>query len=198
MKLFLKFFNYLVTGVLVLVIAAAAGLGFSARLSKDQIPTWKGYRMLTVLSGSMEPNIDTGDAIVVKDLGKGEKVKEGDIITFRAKEKQSMIITHRVVGTILVNGVPKAYVTKGDANVSQDFSTVSPDQIMGRYYQRVPYFGYVSSFIHKPVGIVVCVIIPGLVLIGFEFKKIWKLLAENEKSDTTADANTTGGERTEV
>lgn len=180
MKLFLKVLNYAVTAVLILVIAAAAFLAFSARFSKDKIPTVAGHKVLTVLSGSMEPNIHTGDVIVIRPYTPADEIKEGDVITFRTKEKADMLITHRVVGTVNVNGVPQVYVTKGDANDSEDLSTVGKDQVVGVYQARVPYFGYVSNFLHKPIGIILCVVLPGVILLGLEFRKIYQILAEAE------------------
>lgn len=180
MKLFLKLLNFTVTLALILVIAAAALLAFSARFSKDKIPTVAGHKVLTVLSGSMEPAIHTGDVIVVRPYNQGDEIKEGDVITFRTKEKADMLITHRVMGVVSVNGTPQAYVTKGDANDSEDLSTVGKDQVVGIYQWRAPYFGYVSDFLHKPRGIILCVVLPGLILIGAEFRKIYKILAEAE------------------
>ncbi|MDA8234128.1 MAG: signal peptidase I [Clostridia bacterium] len=200
MKLVLKITNIVLTSALILIIAFAAVIGFSAWLSEDKIPTINGYKLLTVLSGSMEPAIQTGDVIIERPLAAGEKVKEGDIITFFTKEKTDMLITHRVVGTINVNGKPAAYVTKGDANQSKDLSTVAPDQIVGIYKGRIPYFGYVSNFLHKPVGIIVGVILPGLILIGFEFRKIWQTLsaAEDKKAAKDAGLKQGGGEQAKV
>lgn len=180
MKIFFKVLNLAVTVALVLIIAAAAFMAFSARFSKDKIPTVAGHKVLTVLSGSMEPSIHTGDVIVIRPYSQGDEIKEGDVITFRTKEKEDMLITHRVMGTVNVNGVPQVYVTKGDANDSEDLSTVGKDQVVGIYQARVPYFGYVSDFLHKPKGIILCVVLPGLILIGAEFRKIYKILAEAE------------------
>ncbi|MFZ5643575.1 MAG: signal peptidase I [Bacillota bacterium] len=192
MKKLLNIINVAVTVVLVIVIAVTAFLAFSSRLSKDKMPTLAGHKVLTVLSGSMEPAIYTGDAIIIRPLAPEEAIREGDVITFRTREKADMLITHRVEGIVSVNGVPKAYVTKGDANDSQDLSTVSREQVVGIYKWRLPYFGYVSDFLHKPIGIVICVVIPGLILIGAEFVKIWKLLAEAEA------AKAKGGEETKA
>ncbi len=188
MKLFLKILNVVITLVLVLVIVAAVGLTVSARFSSDRIPTLYGYKLLNVLSGSMEPTIHTGDAIIVRPLAEGEEIREGDVITFHAKEKKDMLITHRVVGIVSVNGEPKAYVTKGDANDAKDLSAVARDQVVGIYEWRLPYFGYLSAFLHKPTGIIVCVIFPALLIIGSELLKIYRALEEEER------AKTAGGE----
>ncbi|MBF7083261.1 signal peptidase I [Desulfallas sp. Bu1-1] len=182
MKLVLKILNFTITAILVLVIVAAVGITVSARFSNDRIPTIYGYKLLNVLSGSMEPVIHTGDAIIVRPLAGNDEIGEGDVITFRTKEKEYMLITHRVMGVVKVNDKPAAYVTKGDANDSEDLSTVARDQIVGIYKWRLPYFGYLNNFLHKPTGIIVCVIIPALLITGSELIKIYKVLEEEERA----------------
>ncbi|HLN64103.1 MAG TPA: signal peptidase I, partial [Symbiobacteriaceae bacterium] len=142
----------------------------------------------------MEPVIHTGDVIIVRPLAQTDSVQDGDIITFRTKDGGDTIITHRVVGTVNVNGKPKAYVTKGDANDSKDGSVVTPAQILGRYAWRVPYFGYVAAFLRRPVGIFLCLILPGLIIIGTEFRKMYRALEEAEaaKADGGDDGQQTG------
>lgn len=189
MKLLLKIARILTNILLAGVIALAAFVGISARAANDKFPTVMGHKVLTVLSGSMEPAISTGDVIIVKPLTPEDSIKEGDIITFRTKEKQDMLITHRVMGAVLINGEPRAYVTKGDANKSEDLGTVSREQVMGIYKWRVPYFGYVVDLMHQPKGIIALLVIPGAILIGSEFIKIWKLLGEAETAKKNAAAD---------
>jgi len=181
LKIALKILNGLITGLLVLAIATAAILAFSARRSGDAIPTIAGRKVLSVLSGSMEPAIHTGDVIIVRPLADpANEVQDGDIITFRTKEKADMLITHRVIGTVKVAGRPVAFGTKGDNNLAPDTAVVAPEQVIGRYEWRVPYFGYVSSFIRKPIGIALFVILPGVIIIAMEFRKMWQAMSEAE------------------
>jgi len=201
MRLLLKILNYAFTTLLVLIIAASAFLALSTRASKDRVPTLAGRKVLTVLSGSMEPAIHTGDVIVVRPLAQGELPKEGDVITFRAgpenQMKDDMLITHRVMGIVLINDKPSAWVTKGDANDSQDLTPVSLPQIVGTYSWRVPYFGYVVNFLRTPLGVVLLLVIPGVVLIAGEIRKIYQILMEAEAAKAkakTAEAGPPGGD----
>jgi signal peptidase I len=193
MKRLLGVLNVLVNVALVLIIGLGSVMGLLSRRSPDGIPTVAGRKVLSVLSGSMEPAVHTGDVIIVKPLAGGEEVHQGDIITFRTKEKADMLITHRVIGVVLVNGKPVAYTTKGDANSVPDSDVVMREQLVGRYQWRILYFGYVAAFLHSKVGIALCVILPGLLLIGLEFRKIWKALAEEEAAKA-ASATAAGGE----
>lgn len=190
MKRFLHITGNVITAVLVLMIASTVVLAISARRSRDAIPSILGHKVLTVVSGSMEPAIHTGDVIFVKPLTPADEVQEGDVITFRAKEKSDMLITHRVLGVVQVNGQAAAYVTKGDANDSEDPATVAPDQLIGRYQGRVPYYGYVANFVRTPPGVILLVIIPGVVLIASEVRKLYRILLEAERAK--ADQASTG------
>lgn len=186
MKLVMKVLNVLVTATLLAVIAGAATLALTARRSPDRIPTVAGRKVLTVLSGSMEPSIHTGDVILVQPLRPGETVADRDIITFHVAEQPDMLITHRVVGVLKVNGKDSAYMTKGDANDSQDLQAVAPNQVLGRYQWRAPYFGYVAHFVRQPLGIVLLVILPGVLLIGSEVRKLYLLLAAADRAKAKA------------
>lgn len=193
-KPLLRIVNGVFSALLVLLIL---GIGFTALAAKkapDGIPTFRGYKALSVISGSMEPTIHTGDVIIIRQVARMEEIAEGDIVTFRTKEKAEMLITHRVVGMITVNDA-RVLVTKGDANDSEDLATVTFAQMVGRYEFRLPFFGYISSFVRQPIGIVLAVMLPGLVLIAFEFRKIWMALAEAEKAKAAAAAEAEAADR---
>ena len=76
-----------------------------------------GWRVDTVLSGSMEPAFGAGDAVVIRDVDP-TKVKVGDIITYRNPGNESVIVSHRVVD--IEQGSRLAFATKGDANGEAD------------------------------------------------------------------------------
>lgn len=175
--------NGVVSTVLVLVILGVGFMALTAKRSPDGISTFRGYKALSVISGSMEPTIHTGDVIVIRPVESSEDVAKGDILTYHSKEQKQMLITHRVVGILQVNGAKKAFVTKGDANETEDLSTISFEQVVGRYQFRLPYLGYVASFVRKPIGVVLMVIVPGLVLVGMEFRKIWMALVQAEAAE---------------
>lgn len=186
MKLLLRIAGNVLTAFLFLLIASTVVLAVFARRSDDAIPSILGQKVLTVMSGSMEPAIKTGDVILVKPLEAADQIQVGDVITFRAPERADMLITHRVVEVRLVDGRPSAYITKGDANASEDIRPVSPEQILGRYTGRIPYYGYLSLFVQRPAGTILLIIVPGLALIAAEARKLYLLLIEAEKKKAAA------------
>ena len=86
-----------------MVLGAWSVLGVMAGLFLSvSVPYLFGERSLTVLSGSMEPQLHVGDVVVVDQVPPLE-VRVGDIVTFRDPEDASRLITHRV-REIDVNG----------------------------------------------------------------------------------------------
>ena len=80
-----KFWNIISTVIVVLIVLCAIFLMGSRLL---------GYRVFTVISGSMEPKYSVGDLIYVKQVDP-DGIKKGDIITFVLNE-QLTVATHRV------------------------------------------------------------------------------------------------------
>jgi len=76
------------------------------------------YKVMTVLSGSMEPTLPRGALIVDVPVPLAE-VQVGDIITFQLPDAPSVFETHRVKA-ILQQGIQPIVQTQGDANVAPD------------------------------------------------------------------------------
>ena len=83
-------------------------------LSNKTTPSVFGYSVFSVESPSMEPEYMTGDLVFVK-LVDASEINRGDVITFRRSDKQELIITHRVVSYIDVDG-ERFFTTLGDNN----------------------------------------------------------------------------------
>lgn len=92
-----------------------------------------------VLSGSMEPVIDTGGMVFTNTADR--QPQEGDIITYRLNGN---LVTHRVVRQ--ENG---CYITKGDANQGEDAIPVLPSRIVGTVCFSLPILGFVVSYLQE-------------------------------------------------
>lgn len=71
-KMVLKWMNRIVSTILLVLLIGVAGLVVSTKLAGGE-PQIFGYQIKTVLSGSMEPYIQTGSLIAVKTLDSDEK-----------------------------------------------------------------------------------------------------------------------------
>ncbi len=76
------------------------------------------YKILTVLSGSMEPTLSKG-ALIVNVPVSLASVQPGDVITFQVPGTPNTSETHRVT-KILRHGIQPIVQTKGDANAHPD------------------------------------------------------------------------------
>lgn len=97
-----------------------------------------GIKPAVVLSGSMEPTVETGSVAFVDTRDK--VVDVGDVVQYRIiQNNEEVKILHRIVGT----NPDGTFITKGDNNESADLNSVSADQINGTYKMRIPGIGYI-------------------------------------------------------
>ena len=85
-----------------------------ARLDPSHIPSVFGFTPLTVVSGSMSPEIETGDMVIIKNGS--ENIKPGDVIAYKLED---VLVTHRVINAPDKN-LAGVYITQGDANSIQE------------------------------------------------------------------------------
>ena len=124
---------------------------------------------MSVLSGSMEPAIKTGSIVIVKPAA---DYKVGDIITFGKISRTQTPITHRI-NEIKGLGATRIFITKGDANNAPDSKEVRLGEIVGKEILTVPYVGYAINTAKKPWGFALIIMIPALLIVFDEGKKIW-------------------------
>jgi len=140
------------------------------------LPVPGNIKFMVVLSGSMEPSIKTGSVVMTKPAA---QYNVGDVVTFGPYSKTKAPTTHRIVEIKTNdNNNDKIYITKGDANNAPDARQISQKDIIGKVMFDVPYLGYIVSFVRKPLGFLLILIIPALVIVFDEIKKI---IAEAKK-----------------
>ena len=127
------------------VVGTAIILTVIALLLPLSAPRLLGYEVYDIVSGSMEPRIPTGSMVFVKPVD-WEEIEEGDVIAYRT---DGGVVTHRVVEKRTFLG---EFVTKGDANESEDLLTVPFDALVGRVERHIPYLGNWMAFLTSAVG----------------------------------------------
>ncbi|WP_222928415.1 signal peptidase I [Haloplanus rubicundus] len=154
-----------VNGLIILVIAAVV-----APFIVYAVPGVVGAdHGLVVLSGSMEPRMSPGDAVIVREVPPSE-IERQDIITYQ-RQGSDTPTTHRVIEKQSTeNGV--AYVTKGDANEERDRGTVSHDRVVGEVIFVIPFIGHVIQFANTQLGFLVLVLTP---MVLFVLSELWEL-----------------------
>lgn len=149
-----------------------------------KVPNFGSVVPLIVLTDSMYPNIQSGDLIICDTL-EAEEVNEGDVIAFfDPAGNGSSVVTHRVIEVTTENGVI-AWRTQGDANNTPDSSLVPADNLVGRYKLRIAGAGNVAMFMQTTQGLIVCVVLPIILLVGYDYIRR-KLYEKAQKEDTDA------------
>ncbi|MFJ5715171.1 signal peptidase I SipW [Neobacillus sp. NPDC093127] len=151
----------------------------SSKISGGE-PNILGYQLKTVLSGSMEPGIQTGAIIAIKPGGDMTRFQKGDVITFMQGENK--LITHRIE-KVQGEGKNIQYITKGDNNNGADLTPVLSNNVVGEYKGfTIPFIGYFMNFAQSKVGAALLLVFPGLILVIFSVFTLWKAIREVEGS----------------
>ncbi len=159
MEKFKKVVSIILLIILIPILLISATILINSFLNPNEVPSFFGWKPFIVLSGSMETQIMTGDVAVVKEVDTAI-LKEGDVIAFKDGE---VVITHRIERIEQVDGQTR-YITKGDNNNTEDKGYVLPEQVEGLYQFRVARLGNLAMFIQTPIGMVVCISIPLIML----------------------------------
>lgn len=136
--------------------------------TSDDVPSVGGRLPLIVLTDSMYPEIQSGDLIIC-NVVQPEEVQEGDVISFfdPAGNGES-VVTHRVIAVTEQDG-QVAWQTKGDANNVEDRDLVPAQNLVAEWSGiRIPGLGDVAMFMQTTPGLIVCVVLPLLLLIGYD------------------------------
>lgn len=144
----------------------------------DEIPSFFGWKPFIVLSGSMETEIFPGDLVIVKEVDT-KNLKKDDIIAFK---EDDIVITHRIIEILEDNG-EKKYITKGDNNNTKDRGFVLEKQVEGVYQFKITGLGNLAVFIQTPIGMVVSLSIPILLLILIQRAENQKLQKEKDRKE---------------
>ena len=135
------------------------------------------FKLYAVQTGSMAPTIKVGDLIFVKEQ---ENYKVDDIVTFQGGRGESeTTITHRIIG-VDEDGV---FTTKGDFNTATDIDKVPEENIVGKYVFRIPFLGYPVNFVRTPIGFLILIVIPAVIISYEEFNKIKREISNRRKID---------------
>ena len=157
MKIAKIFINFLTT--LILIVGIIFVLSYAI-----------GIEPFVVISGSMEPKIQTGSLCFINKHAKYDNVNVDDIIAYTAPTGDK--ITHRVI-----NITDEGIETKGDKNNISDGTSTTPDNFIGKNLFSIPKLGYVVKLIQTPRGtIIMCTAIIAIMVATFliDDKKIIK------------------------
>jgi signal peptidase I len=145
---------------LLLVVATVVVAGLAAiTIGPKLLP----YQALVVRSGSMEPAIPTGSVVFYRKID-ADKVKVGDVIVFAKPGQADEKVTHRVYQISRDANGGRYFTTKGDANGTPDDWRVPAAGTGWIAVTHVPGIGYVLADIESPLGRLLLLLVPAVLL----------------------------------
>ena len=153
--------------------------------TSEEVPNVAGTLPLIVLTDSMYPVIESGDLIICH-TAEPEEIAVGDVIAFfDPAGSGSSIVTHRVL-EVTEQGGQIAWRTKGDNNNTEDRLLVTADKLVAVYQgTRLAGAGNVALFMQTTPGLIVCVVCPILLLVGYDMIRR-RMYEKANKQDTDA------------
>lgn len=155
---------------------------YNLKSGKNKKDLFSAY---TIVSPSMVPAINVLDVVVTMRVNSPEDLEKGDIITFNSTDYRysGVLVTHRIVDIEKTTSGEYLYTTKGDNNNTQDSSRISFDEIYGGVLFRIPKIGYIQYYLSSILGWVAIIIVPAVMIIGYDVYKLVKTL--RAKDDNT-------------
>ena len=144
-----------------------------------------------VASGSMLPELQEFDVLIVQGHVSFEDVQIGDIIVFDRPSGHDRVIVHRVVS--ITDDDPRTLRTKGDNNVASipgtDFP-ITEKEYIGTVQFNIPQIGYVTQILKPPTNYVLIALVIGVMVVKeiFKRKKEQKLTFTDPLKETDSDS----------
>lgn len=153
-------------------------------INKDEVPSIGGTFPLIVLTDSMVPEIYSGDLIIC-NTAEAKDIKVNDVISFfDPAGNGTSIVTHRVIEIVEEDG-EILFRTRGDNNNTEDKELVPAENLVGVYKMRVAGAGHIAMFMQSTAGLIICVVLPIILLVGYDIIRR-RIYEKNNKQDTDA------------
>ena len=142
--------------------------------------------LYTIISPSMEPNINVYDVVVTKKVKDFSSIKEGDVITFISSSSlgEGLTVTHRVKEVVKTDDDIK-FRTQGDNNPIPDSALASSKNVMGKVLFKIPWIGHVQFFLQSKGGWLFALLIPAMIIVIYDVYKVIRLSNIKQKVNET-------------
>ena len=103
------------------------------------------FYAIAIATGSMVPNINKGDVVIINKEFKEKDLEVGKVIAYSYNDK---VVVHRIYKEVKIDKELIIY-TKGDANSNMDEYKITKDMIIGIVNKKIPWIGYPTVMINE-------------------------------------------------
>lgn len=162
--------------ILILILAITMVIFLTTRI-QGNTPTVFGYTIFRISTGSMEPELMTGDVILDKVVDDETEIAVGDVITFEGGSQfDGKLVTHKVIKAPYTDENGNTMLqTHGIANELED-TPISIDQVRAKMICKIPYIDTLYNLFLSPCGLLIMILLIILVFID-EIINIVKILS---------------------
>lgn len=178
LKSFFGIIGFVISIILSFVAVMNLTIILKSYIKPNEVPSFLGVKLFIVETDSMKPVFSGGDIIFVKKV-EPKNLQEGDVISYSDSRS---IVTHRIMGIDTIDS-ELSFITKGDANNTEDISPISEENVEGIYWFKVEGIGKFAMYMQSPQGRLIFVGIPVLIFI------IYDILKRKERQRKTNIAN---------
>ncbi|MBR1802568.1 MAG: signal peptidase I [Clostridia bacterium] len=178
-KVIKKTIKFICSPFIIAIILIILYMGYQKFFKKDSNVSIFGFKQYMVLTGSMEPNYNIGDLIIVKEVKENE-LNVGDVITYSIGNGMETI-SHRIISITNSDGAVQ-YQTKGDNNNSPDTDLVSYNQVQGRLVFKISKLGLIITQLTTGTGIAIILLVVALSYVHTNRKEEKRIAREDARS----------------
>lgn len=148
-----------------------------------QVPQVLGFSVFRVMTGSMDPEYPEGALLLVQKTPP-EEIQPGDVISFFSPDPvlEGAVNTHRVMRIEKRDG-DFFFVTKGDANVSEDRYFPNGEMLVGKVVFCSHGLGKVVSLLSNPLVFGAVILLPLLVILLMNLFRAVRIAADIAKQE---------------
>lgn len=103
------------------------------------------YYAIAVASGSMKPDINVGDVVIINQKIDKNEIEPGTVVAYKYNGN---IIVHRVFNVINYQN-KRTFYTKGDTNTDADPWAIKEDDILGEVKLKINWIGLPTIWINE-------------------------------------------------
>jgi signal peptidase len=167
-------------------VRGVVGLAVALFLLLAVGPHLLGYRTMTMLTGSMAPQINPGDVVVSSPV-RVDELATGMVISYHIPIDDHRVVTHRIVAVEHGTDGSVTVQTKGDANPTADpWKASLHGETAFRVRAVIPHLGYAIEALRAPAVRTALVYGAPALLAAWLLLGIWRP-ARNEPDPTAEE-----------